>query len=245
MLKRTTFSIILSVISSMAFCQIEEKMEKERVVVGSILINGKEMPGYIKKTGRDYPNDKEFTAPWKFQSSIRFIPKAIFDNNDKIKSKYFDKYGPKNCDAYIYESTFYESVKYAEGTALGVPILPQRMFLEKVLDDDISLYVHFNDPAATASDSESDSYDPEYTPAIEAHLIYQIGDDGPLKQVHKLNIEKELASCPLVLENYSKGNYKAVGSKINTSRFNKILNNTFFRENVRLNAICDYNENCH
>jgi hypothetical protein len=59
-----------------------------------------------------------------------------------------------------------------------------------------------------------------------------------------LNIEKELADCPMVVEKQSKGEYKAIGSEGESSGLNKLVNNVAFREEVRLMAIEDYNKNC-
>ncbi|MGQ1947672.1 hypothetical protein ACT3CD_11300 [Geofilum sp. OHC36d9] len=229
-------------ISTSVFCQIEEKMKDEGVVSGVIYKNGGEIEGYIKMTGMAYTNEEWFPAPWQFQSGIKFIPKDVFEKNEKIKNKFYEKYGAKDCDGYRYDTLVYESVKYADMSAVGMNMLPKKMFMRKVSEDKISLYHYFNTPPAVVSGSEG--FEPYYLECANILFVYRIGKDGKLKLVNDLNIEKELSDCPMVLEKQSKGEYKIVGSKEESSGFNKLVNNSVFREEVRLQAIEDYNQNC-
>lgn len=224
------------------FCsgQTEDKMEKEGVVAGVIYKNGGEIQGYIRKTGMAHVIDKVYPAPWLFQSEIRFIPKDVFDNNEKIKNKFFETYEAKDCDGYKYDTLVFESVKYADMSAVGMNMLPKKMFMRKVLDDKISLFHYFKSPPAVISGS----FESIYIDCAKPNLVYRVGKDGKLKQVNDLNINKELSDCPLVIEKQSKGEYEVVGSKGESSRLKKLVDNMVFREQVRLMAIEDYNNNC-
>lgn len=224
------------------FSQIEDKIKKEGVVPGVIYKNGGEILGYIKKTGMTYTNNKSFPAPWQFQSGIKFIPMDVFEKNEKITNKFYETYEPKDCDGYKYDTLVFESVKYADMSAVGMNMLPKKMFMRKVLENKISLFHYFNSPPVVVSGPEG--FEPYYIDCAKVNLVYRIGNDGKLKLVNDLNVEKELSDCPMVVEKQSKGEYKAVGSEGESSRLSKLVNNAIFREQVRLMAIEDYNNNC-
>lgn len=229
--------------STLAYCQIEKKMQDEGVVLGVLYKNGGEVEGYIKKMGSIHFNGKNYAAPWEFQSKIKFIPKDVFEKNEKIKNKYFEEYEAKDCDGYKYDTLTFESVKYADMSAVGTNMLPKKMFMRKVSEDKISLYVYFNSPAAFGA-YQPGEYEKHLEECAVINPVYRIGKNGKLKLVSNLNIEKELASCPMVVEKQSKGEYKVLGSEEKTSGLNKLVNNTMFRAQVRLMAIEDFNKNC-
>ncbi len=244
-MKNFIFStLVLLCISVAAFGQIEEKMKKEGVVRGTILKNGGKIEGFIKIEGTVYEmNTKEwFPAPWEFQDGIKFIPTDVFEKNEKIKNKLFDKYEPKDCDGYIYDDMEFESVKYADMSAVGMGMIPKKVFMRKISEDKISLYQFFATPPSVTTGP--DGFKPFYEECNIIQWVYKIGEDDKLKLVNNLNIEKELSDCPMVVEKQAKGEYKAVGDEENQSKMNKLINNSVFKEQVRLMAIADYNENC-
>ena len=106
--------LALTLVSTGAHSQLSEKIKKEKVVVGLIIKDGKEIQGYIKSTGTAYTRGKFFPAPWQFQSDIKFISKDVFEQTEKIKNKLFENYGPKEIDGYRYDTLVYESVKYSD-----------------------------------------------------------------------------------------------------------------------------------
>ncbi|WP_010662307.1 hypothetical protein [Marinilabilia salmonicolor] len=239
------FLMLFFSISSVLFGQLEEKMKKEGVVKGTIIKNGKATDGFIKILGKTYHDDKWYPAPWEFQSKIKFIPTKTFENTEKVKNKHFEKYDAKDIDGYTYDSLVYESVKYADMSAVGMNMLPKKMFMRRIADDKISLYVHFYEmPDVMVYEGN------EYVELLEENakpnLVYKIGKNGKLKLVNNLNIEKELSDCPQIVEKQKKGEYKVVGKDgEEASGLKKVLNNSVFREDVRLQAIQDYNENCN
>jgi hypothetical protein len=244
MMKKLLMSLILvSSISAISFGQIEKKMQEEGVVPGIIYKNGGEMQGYIKKMGSEYWESKSYPAPWEFQSEIKFIPKDVFEKNEKIKNKFYEGYGPKDCDGYKYDTLIYESVKYSDMSAVGMGMLPKKVFMKKVLDSKISLFQRFDNPPAVGV-YQPGEYEKLLLECGKIHLVYRNGKNGKLKLVNDLNIEKELSDCPMVVEKQSKGEYKVVGSEEKSSGLNKLINNSAFREQVRLMAIEDYNKNC-
>lgn len=82
--------------------------------------------------------------------------------------------------------------------------------------------------------------------ANKTNLVYRKGTEGKLSLVNSLNIKKELADCPLVVEKHEKGQYSLTNDgKKESSKAGKLLNNAVFRDEVRLAAIEDYNNNCN
>lgn len=227
-----------------ASSQLEEKIEKEGVVTGVIYKDGGEIHGYIKKRGYIRHETRILPAPWFIQKEISFIPKDVFENNEKIKNKYYDKYTPKDCDGFDFDTLTYETVKYADMSAVGFDMIPKKVFMKKVLSDKISLYHYFKSPPRVFS-GDKEEFKEMYKECSKINLVYRVGDDGKLKLVNDMNIEKELSDCPMVTEKQSKGEYKMVGSEEESSGFNKLVNNSVFREQVRLMAISDYNKHCN
>lgn len=241
-MKKIVFSILLLSFSMLSFGQLEEKMKAEGVVEGVIIKKGEEIKGFIKKEGTAWANDKTFPAPWEFQDEIRFISEDDFIKLKKIKRKHYSKYGPKDCDGYIYDGQLYESVKYSDMSAVGLNMLPVRMFMHKALEDKISLYYFFETPPPVVSGP--DGFEPYYIECGKSQLVYKIGDDGKLKMVGNMNVEKELADCPMVVEKFKNNEYKTIGDEDNDSKLNKFVNKAIFKSNAVFMAIEDYNKNC-
>jgi hypothetical protein len=225
-----------------AYSQLTEKIEKEKVVPGYIIKNGKEIRGYIKETGTAYTRGKFFPAPWQFQSDIKFIPRDVFETTEKITNKLFEKYGPKEIEGYKYESMVYESVNYTPFSDIGLSDIPRMIFLRKINNEKITLYHLFDSPPNVVSGPEG--FEPVYLECAVPSLVYLKEKGGNVKKVIFLNIEKELADCPFVTEKQKKGEYKVMGKEEEASGLNKLINNTMYREKVRLMAIEDYNKNC-
>jgi hypothetical protein len=240
-MKNLSLAFALTIISISAYSQLQEKIKSEGVVAGSIIKDGKETQGYIKLVGRINDNGKWFSAPWQFQSSIKFITKDVFETTGKITNKLFKGYGPRNIEGYKCDTLVYESVTYADMSAISVSMVPQKMFMRKVKDGRITLFHYFDTPPAVVSGPQG--YEPYYIDCAKAQIVYRKDKDGKLKLVSKLNIEKELADCPYVTEKQKKSEYTVVGNEENTSE-KKASNNTELKEQVRLMAIADYNMNC-
>lgn len=229
------------VLSASVFAQHDaEKMKKERVVVGNITKNGKKTEGYIKIKYGVSENGKEYPAAWNYQSSIKFIPKDDFNKLEKIKNKHFKKYQPKDIDGYSYDTLVYETVKYSDMSAVGMGMIPKKMFMRKVADGSISLFHFFSSPPAIVSGPEG--FAPHYEACSTPQIVYRKGTDGKLKRVNDMNIKKELVECTIVQDKHSQGIYNdGDGEK---SGLAKLANNTLLREQTRLLAIRDFNEHC-
>lgn len=236
-----TLAILLVTTHLVAQESLEDKIEKENVVKGEIIKDGKSTPGYIKEMYA-FSDGSIYPAPWEFQSGIKFIAKEDFEKAEKIKNKMYEKYDAKDLDGYKYDTLVYESVKYADLSAVGTGMIAKKMFMRKILEDKISLYHHFNSPPAVVG---SEGFTPYYVECANPNLVYKVGDDGKLKLVNNLNVEKELEGCPEVVEKFSNGEYQALESNGEASGANKLLNNTLFRGGVRLMAIEDYNKTCN
>jgi hypothetical protein len=242
MKKNLLVLLLLMQVSVSIFGQLEAKMEKAKVVVGVIYQDGAELHGYIKQTG--FPSDFDpatpFLMPSAFQVSIDFIPKETFEKSSKIKKKLFKTYKPKDCDGYKYEDMVYETVKYADMSAVGMAMIPKTMFMRKISDGPITLFHHFAHPPKVGINETQEDIIRYRTP----NLVYRKGQDGKLKKVNDLNIEKELEDCPIVVERHAAGEYRVVGNEEKQSALNKLANEGIYREQVRVKAIQDYNENC-
>jgi hypothetical protein len=241
MKKLVISSFLLVCLSALTFSQIEEKMKSEGVVSGVVYKDGNEIQGYIRKTGTAWANGKSFDAPWEFQDGIKFIPKDVFETTEKIKGKMYESIEPKDYSGFRYEGQIYESVKYADMSAVGMGMMGKQMFMRRISEDKITIFHYFSLPPSVVG---SEGFEPYYTECGTPQVVYRIGKDGKLKLVNDMNIEKELADCPMVVEKQQKGEYKVLGQDGESSGGGKLLNNALFREQVRMLAIEDYNKNC-
>jgi hypothetical protein len=228
-MKTIVFTILLLFgIFGMANAQIEEKMKKEGVAKGSIFKDGQETEGYIKSKGTVRGMDDQiYPAPWEFQGDIKFIPKDVFENTEKIKGNLYKKYSAKDIDAYRYEDMNFESVKYADMSAVGLNMIPKKMFLRKIADDKISIFYHYDSPPSVVVGETFESY---YVECAKEHIVYRKGPDGKVKQVdaiNGINMDKDWEDCPYVKEKQANKEY--IGNRLE----------------VRLMAIEDYNKNCN
>ena len=230
-------SNFLFFLSIVVFGQLEEKISKENVVPGKILKDGKESEGYIKMTGKI----GDYSAPWQFQDGIKFIPKDVFEKAEKIKANLYEKYGPEDCDGYVFDTLVFESVKFSNMTTVGLGMLGQKMFMQLISKDKISFYHFFNSPPKIVTGG--DTFENYYLECAQPNLVYRIGKDGKLKIIEYLNIEKELADCPSVIEKHKNGDYASPGSqeKKGLGQFFGKLNEV---DIIRIRAAEDYNKSC-
>jgi hypothetical protein len=234
--------LVLAVFSVNTFSQLEEKIKNENVVAGSIKKGGQDIQGYFKRTGLASENGKVFPAPWEFQTEMKFIAKDVFENTEKIKNKLYESYTAKDIDGFKYDTLIYESLKYADMSAVGMGMIAKKMFLRKVMDGKITIYHHFGTPPSIVG---SEGFEPYYIECGNPNIVYQIGKEGKLKLVNSLNVEKELADCPYVVEKDKKGEYKVLGKEgEETKGLKKLANKTVFRDAIKLMIIEDYNKNC-
>lgn len=240
-MKKTISLFLLSLISIAIFAQLEKKIKSEGVVEGSIIKDGKEIPGYIKQVYDVEYSGSTYSAPWNYQTEVRFIEKSVFETTEKIKNKMYESYGPKDIQGYKYESLVYVSLKFQDLTAVGMGLIPKMTFLRQFSVGKVSVYQYFSSPPAVLV---GESIAPYYVDGNKPMYIYTKGDDIKTKGVNEMSIEKELADCPYVTEKQQRGEYKALGGEGEASGISKLMNNSLFRVEVRLQAINDYNNNC-
>jgi hypothetical protein len=230
-MKKILFTtMVLFGFCSIAHSQIEEKMQKEGVVQGAIFNkNGEEIAGYIKVKKDVYGMETKlhYPAPWSYQDDIQFISKDVFDNTPEIKKKLYKKYGPKDINGYRYEELYFEAVKYADMSAVGLNMFPKWMFLRRIIDGKISVFYYYDNPPSVL---KGETFEPYYVKCAQEQVVYRKSKDGKLKLIEgvvRLNICKDWEDCPLVKEKYDGGAYP--GSRLEQC----------------LQAIKDYNENCN
>lgn len=227
-MKKLVFAAVLLGSFTTVNGQVEDKMKKEGVVKGSIFKDGQEIEGYIKVKGQVYGSTTKeyYPAPWEFQDDIKFIPKDVFENTEKIKSKLYQKYGPKTIGGYRYENMEFESVKYADVSTVGLNMIAKWMFLRRIVDDKIAIFYHYDNPPSVVSGETFEQY---YLECAKEKVVYRKGKEGKLKLVdaiNGINMSKDWEDCPFVKEKQANGEYS--GGRLE----------------VRLQAIDDYNKNC-
>ena len=219
---------------------VERRIYLEEVTPGAIIKDGKVIEGYIGTLHTTFVRGATMATPWKNQDEIRFIAKEMFETLKKVKNKNYTKYSAKDIEGYRYDTLVYESVKYADLSAVGFGMLGKMMFMRKVSNGNITLFHHFNTPPAMGTQEEYEDC------ANKPNLVYRKGTEGKLGLVNSLNIKKELADCPMVVDKHEKGQYNIMNDgEQESSRAGKLLNNALFRDDVRLAAIEDYNNNCN
>ena len=229
--------------------QIEEKMEKENVVKGSIFKDGKEIEGYIKKQGIVFgiKDNTVFPAPWHFQSDLKFIPKDVFENTPKLKGNMYKKYGPKDISGYRYEDMEFEAVKYSDMSAVGLSMIPKLIFLRRIVNDKISIFYHYGSPGGVIfGDEEAEVYRENGIP----NIVYRKGKDGKVKLVETINMNKDWEDCPYVKEKQENGEYDTEILPDKAGKLGGLLNKAQqaqdeVRVQKRLEAIADYNQHCN
>lgn len=168
---------------------------------------------------------------------------STFENTAKLKLKHYEKLDAKDIEGYRYADTLvYESVRYADMSAVGTGMIAKRKFMRKIHDNKISLFLHFQSPPPVGEVSELERIAAECRANPE--LVFRLGKDGKLKLLTSLNVSKDLADCPTVVRKFENNEYKAVGDETSASKANKLLNKVVFREEVRLLVVEDYNNTC-
>lgn len=244
MRKTVIFLLAVVGVSVSSYAQLKEKIREQKVVSGAIYKNGAEIEGYIQAIGTISYNGKDYPAPWQFQSSVKFIPKEIFENTEKIKNSAYILYDAGSCDGYRYDTTYYESVKNGKFSSDGISGTAKKIFLKRILESKVSLFHYFKTPP-NASPYQANEYEIALENCAIVNVVYRKGNEGVLKLVRDLIIEKDLSDCPIVVEGYAAGKYRSVSVGGNASGITRLLNRTMFREQVRMMAIEDYNKNCN
>lgn len=225
---------------------ITERIKKENVVRGIIIQDGKQKEGYIKKILETRVLEgKTYKALDNFQSSIYFIPKNEFETVEKLKNKMYAKYEPKSIDGYLYiyengDTLIYESLKYSDKSALGLQMLPKKIFLRLESKGKLSFYSYFNSlpPVMAGADFIRECYETAETPEM---VIRRTGDTSSPNKIELINIEKELADCPIVVEKYKNGEYGIIGKKGSDSKFMKVINKLAVNDEMKYQALMEYN----
>lgn len=243
-LKLFTSIAFLGLFLSVANVQanIDEKMRKERVVRGIIIKDGKETEGYIKKKSETRTHEGvTYSAFDNFQSDISFIPKEEFETAAKITNKMYTKYDPKMLDGYkyIYETgnmLTYESVKYSDKSAVSLRMIPQQTFLRVESNGKITVYSFYSPLPKVMVGNEAIKQAYEATD-IQQIVYRRAGETASPKMIELMNLEKELADCPKIVERYKSGEYNVVGK----SKFMNALNKAGASDKMKYTAIVEYN----
>ena len=259
MKKNVFMTVVLLSIFCYANAQIEEKMEKEGVQKCTIFKDGQEIEGYMTKKGFESGAfiGQNAPAPWQFQGDIKFIPKDVFENTEKIKGNMYKKYSAKDISGYSYEGNYYEAVKYADMTGVSLSMFPKWMFMKRVIDGPISAFFYYDSPGPIVIGKDENDIKDIYRDCAQEMIVYRKGKDGKLKAITRgitggVNIDKDLEDCPLVkakLENKEYDVDVTEGSVLEGSKLGALANKLYKHSDEgvgasRLAAIKDYNTNC-
>ena len=236
-------AVCMMLLSFSAYSQLDRKIADENVIPGAVIKDGKEIHGYIRRIGTTYLDESLYSTPWEFQKDIRFMEKEAFAKAEKIKNKDYTKYEAGDIEGYKYngDSLTFESVKYADMSAVGTGMITKKMFMRKVGDGKITMFFHYGQPLVVG---ELSAIEASYEESAVPNYVYRIGKEGKLKLVNSLNVEKELADCPAVVEKYQKGDYGVAAGEEKRSSLAKLADKTIARDGIRISVIADYNEVC-
>jgi len=218
MKKSVIAAVLLLGFFSALNAQIEAKIQQERVVPGAIFLhNGQEIAGYVK-VGSLFNSEVIPPCLCDFQNIIYFIPKDVFENTPKIDNRLYKSYKTKDISGYRFLDMEFESVKYADLSAVGPDMLSRWRFLRRIINGKISVFYFY----------------PLHSRSIEdGILLCRKGQDGKIIRVKGgngfkgIDMEKDWEDCPYVKEKQANGEYQ--GTELE----------------IRLMAIEDYNTYCN
>ncbi len=221
--------------------QFKKVIKKESLVKATIFQYGKEVSGYIQKTGFEYKQKGTDPAPWKFQYTVNFVPDRIYNMTKVFKPQHFQRITTDNCDGYIYEGREYTAVKAEK---LGELSLGQnRIFLEKVSEGTVDYYIAYENNIDEQMLPED--YPEDYVkPAPVPMAICRIFDDQSAQYLASLDIEQDLRFCPSVQKNFQNGNYDVTDKLIRPRSQAENLQNVRVKEEANRNALNDYIQYC-
>jgi len=248
-MKQSLFTLCLMMVLGYvsANAQIEEKMRKENVVQGTVIVNGQTIEGYIRRMTTELDGET-IEAPWDFQETIKFIEKDVFDNAEKIKRKMYHDYNAKTCEGYTYDNGRYTYVayKYSDNSAIGFNMIAKRMFLRQLTDGKIKFYLHYETPAPVyVGNNASEMRDEDLRRILnEKHLVYyKEGNEKP-RLVEHLNVSKEFSDCPKIIEKADNKEYykdRSAEENLRLIGLEEVYPTVMIFMNRNLNIIEDYN----
>ncbi len=226
---------------------LEKRIKKEDVVKGIIYKDGKETEGYIKRIAEKRTRTgKTYKAYDNFQYEIRFMPKDQFEKTEKLKGNMYEKYKPTEIQGYKYFSPsgdvyIYESVKYSDLANLSARMAPKETFLRVESKGNMEVYTYYIPVPSVMAGSEEyfkKCYEDAETPQ---RVFRKAGNTESPKMAELLNVEKDLADCPKVVEKYKNGEYNTIGKKGTESKFMKFVNKVSANDEIKFGALMDYN----
>lgn len=182
-------------LTNIAFSQVEKKANQ---FDGYIIKNDStKIEGVIEINGSE-------TYPWLNQNSVKYIPKEAFLNK-KVKSKDKTKYDPKDLLEYCAGNREFETKKYANLLEGGAAVLPQRYFMERLVNGTISVYVYYESPPDVQVGTPEE-IEAEYNRCRIKDILIQKGEEK-LKNLAFVDIMEYISDCPEVKEKYVNGDY--------------------------------------
>lgn len=168
-----------------------------------ILKNGKEKVGVIEIKGN------EEQSPWLKQESVKYISKENF-NKEKLKNKDKEKYSPKDIQGFYAGDRYFESIKYADMSAVGASMIPKWYFVEKLVDGKLDIYKFYRSPGkvgvAVGEEEIAEMERFEEECRTQPNLLIQL-EDGKIKNVLNVDIYEYISGCETVLAKYKNGEY--------------------------------------
>lgn len=223
--------------------QFKKVIKKESLVKATIFQYGKEVSGYMQKTGFNYEQKGKSPAPWKFQYTVHFVTDRIYNMTTVFKPQHFQKITTENCDGYIYEGREYVAVNAEK---LGeISIGQKRIFLEKESEGTVDYFIAYDGSMFENQHMLPEDYPEDYKKPDPVPIpVCRIFDGQSALFLGTLDIEKELRFCPTVQANFQKGNYDVTDKLVKPKNRQESFQNVKIREAANREALNDYVQYC-
>ncbi|MCQ2974880.1 MAG: hypothetical protein MJ211_08720 [Bacteroidales bacterium] len=190
--------ICLALFSNYSFGQFESRMKEQKVVKGTVTVNGETKEGYISMPRMISSDGKELPCITDLQESFIFIDKTTFETVEKIKGKDKVKYTAKDCESFTYQDLVFESRKIS----LDLNPIPKTLFLlVQKKRDNATFYSVFS---ATSNVGNAT------TPFGLASFVVFINGSDKAKYVDQINPKKDFSNCSAILSKLDNKEYDEI-----------------------------------
>ena len=240
MLQRITLYFVILLVGFSAQAQDRDKMKLAGLVPGEITFeNGKTMKGYIRQVGIQVINGVTMEAKWRLQHQVLFMMEHIFERRETFDKNCFIELQPKDLEQIKYNGEVYRKLIFldhpnrycCEPRSVNTEVL-----VKVIAEERINLYEYYYRPC---SNNAQVSMLNEIDDPSEPDILWNTGNDKKAKRIAELNINKQLRSCPVVMEKLRNNGY--IPDAVKPSKSLKIKLRNKYRKQVMLMAVADYN----
>ncbi len=194
-MKKIGFLAVIMLLAALVHGQYEFKSSQYK---GYILTEEGKQEGIIWLSGGGVE------TPWSLQKKVSFITEEDFGKIKKNKVKYFESYKSKQLLGYGFDDVQYESVKFADLSAVGPDMLSKMYFLKVLVQGNLSLYKYYHTPPSAVSGDEVNRTNAEW--ALDNDIVIKKGESKS-KDIDRVDVDELLDDCPTVKDKYLNGEY--------------------------------------